>query len=76
VHDAGGEPEVERLEVAQVRETFDVVTAWHVIERVLDPLAFVSDLARVTRDGGLVLLDTPVSGGIAQASVHAKRARR
>ncbi len=59
--------EVEQLELAQVRQTFDVVAAWHVIEHVPDPVAFAADLARVTRDGGLVLLETPVYGEIAAA---------
>ena len=50
-----------------MRDEFDVVTAWHVVEHVPDPVAFIADLARVTRPGGLVLIETPVWGEIAEA---------
>ena len=59
--------EAERLDLAQVRGEFDVVTAWHVVEHVPEPVAFIAELARVTRPGGLVLVETPVWGEVAEA---------
>jgi 2-polyprenyl-3-methyl-5-hydroxy-6-metoxy-1,4-benzoquinol methylase len=44
--------------VAQDR-TFDVITADHVIEHVVDPVQFLTDCRRLLRPGGRVLLKTP-----------------
>lgn len=39
--------------------TFDVLTAWHVIEHVLDVQQTLSDWQRVLRPGGLIVVATP-----------------
>lgn len=39
--------------------TFDVLTAWHVIEHVLDVTETLEDWARVLKPGGLIVLATP-----------------
>ena len=38
---------------------FDLVTLWHVLEHVHDPVSTLSELARVTRPGGLLVLAVP-----------------
>lgn len=38
---------------------FDLVTMWHVLEHVHDPLATLEEVARITRPGGTVLLAIP-----------------
>ncbi len=38
---------------------FDVVTLWHVLEHVADPVEFLGDVWRVLRPGGLVVIETP-----------------
>ncbi|CAI4032262.1 Class I SAM-dependent methyltransferase [Nitrospira tepida] len=39
--------------------SFDVATCWHVIEHVRDPLRLLSEVLRLLRPGGLLLLATP-----------------
>jgi SAM-dependent methyltransferase len=39
--------------------SFDLVAAWHVLEHILDPVAFLSELARYARPGGLVAVEVP-----------------
>lgn len=39
--------------------SFDVVAAWHVVEHMLDPVAFLAELARYARPGGLVAVEVP-----------------
>lgn len=38
---------------------FDLVTSFQVLEHVPDPIAFLNELARVTRPGGQIILATP-----------------
>lgn len=40
-------------------ETFDLVTSFQVLEHVPDPIAYLREIARVTRSGGTVILATP-----------------
>jgi 2-polyprenyl-3-methyl-5-hydroxy-6-metoxy-1,4-benzoquinol methylase len=40
-------------------ESFDLVTSFQVLEHVPDPQAFLRELARVARRGGMVILATP-----------------
>lgn len=39
--------------------SFDVVTLWHVIEHVPDPMATIKEAARLTRPGGRVIVACP-----------------
>jgi SAM-dependent methyltransferase len=39
--------------------SFDLVAAWHVLEHLLDPVSFLSELARHARPGGLVAVEVP-----------------
>lgn len=45
--------------VVEAGETFDVVTASHVIEHVPDPVQFLASCRRALRPGGRVILKTP-----------------
>ena len=47
------------VEVAEVAETFDLVTALEVIEHVADPRDFLRDVAARVGEGGLLILSTP-----------------
>jgi len=40
-------------------DTFDVVTSWHVIEHASDPKRMVTELFRILRPGGCLVLATP-----------------
>jgi SAM-dependent methyltransferase len=39
--------------------SFDLVGAWHVLEHLLDPVAFLSELSLYARPGGLVAVEVP-----------------
>ncbi|MBI1761014.1 MAG: class I SAM-dependent methyltransferase [Acidobacteria bacterium] len=41
---------------------FDVVTIWHVMEHLADPLAEVTEVRRVLRDDGLLVIEVPNIG--------------
>jgi 2-polyprenyl-3-methyl-5-hydroxy-6-metoxy-1,4-benzoquinol methylase len=38
---------------------FDVVTFWHVIEHLTDPMAEISEARRILRDDGLLVIEVP-----------------
>lgn len=44
--------------------SFDVVTLWHVIEHLPDPLATLHEVRRVLRPGGICLIQTPHWGSL------------
>lgn len=46
-------------EVKLESDTFDVVTIWDVLEHVPDPHAFVNDIYRVLKPGGLIIANLP-----------------
>lgn len=46
--------------------SFDGVVAFHLIEHVSDPLAFMREVRRITKPGGILLLSTPREGGYLQ----------
>ncbi len=43
--------------------SFDGVVGFHLIEHISDPLAFVREIYRITKPGGIVLFSTPREGG-------------
>lgn len=40
-------------------ETFDIVTAFDVIEHTIDPIQFLADLRKLLKPGGLLVITTP-----------------
>lgn len=59
------------LEEAEFQEnTFDVVTLWEVIEHVSHPVRLLSEVRRVLRPGGMVLLSTPNAHSIFHRVAH------
>jgi 2-polyprenyl-3-methyl-5-hydroxy-6-metoxy-1,4-benzoquinol methylase len=54
-----------QLDALQVPEnSFDLVTSFHVIEHLIDPMALLRLASRVLKPGGIVFLETPNIGGI------------
>jgi 2-polyprenyl-6-hydroxyphenyl methylase/3-demethylubiquinone-9 3-methyltransferase len=47
-------------------QTFDLVTCLEVIEHVADPAAFVTQLAGLVADGGLLILSTPAKTALSR----------
>ncbi len=52
------------LERVPASDRYPVVTAWEVIEHVLDPISFFRHLRARVRPGGLLALSTPLSTGL------------
>jgi SAM-dependent methyltransferase len=53
------------IEEAGIEDTsFDVVYSWHVVEHVLDIDAWLADVARVLRPGGILILGTENADGL------------
>lgn len=50
---------IEDNEISMPRSLCDLVVASHVIEHVVDPMQFMSDLVRVTKPGGLIFIEAP-----------------
>jgi len=44
---------------------FDVLSAWHYMEHVYDPQAELHEMARVTKPGGWLLVETPTPSALA-----------
>lgn len=51
-------------EIALPDAAFDVITMWHVLEHLPDPLAALRQAARALRPGGLLLLAVPNIGSL------------
>jgi ubiquinone/menaquinone biosynthesis C-methylase UbiE len=51
-------------------EFFDVVIASHIIEHLPDPVAFLEELSRILKSGGLLLLSMPSGFEEARLSKH------
>ncbi|MFT3924952.1 MAG: methyltransferase domain-containing protein [Myxococcales bacterium] len=39
--------------------SFDLVTSWHCMEHVLDPRAELAEMARITKPGGVLMVEVP-----------------
>lgn len=50
--------------VRQPTASFDVVTFWEVIEHLPDPRGFLTEVRRILKPGGTILLSTPDSGSL------------
>src|SRR5262249_56351322 len=51
---------------------FDFVASLEVVEHVAIPLAHLTELCRITRQGGLLLLTTPNFGGLSRRCLGAR----
>lgn len=45
-------------------QKYDVITAYHVIEHLLDPVSFLKQIEKILEPSGIVFLETPNIGGI------------
>lgn len=54
----GNIPEV----LGRWKNEFDIITAFDIIEHMLDPVKFVSDVKKALRPGGLLVISTPDTG--------------
>ncbi len=54
--------ELSKRTLSQEQATYDVVTAFRVLEHVDSPKTFAADTARVLRTGGILALYTPIYG--------------
>ncbi len=45
---------------------FDLVTSWHYMEHVYNPRAELQEMARITRPGGWLMLETPTPSALAK----------
>lgn len=46
-------------DMSKIREDFDVITAFHVIEHILDPIGFLSNLKKILKPNGFIIIETP-----------------
>jgi SAM-dependent methyltransferase len=51
------------MDVGYPENWFDAVTAYHVIEHLADPHAFLLEIRRILRPGGLLILEVPNAEG-------------
>ena len=64
-HEAGLDVfQVELRDAAFADASFDLVTARHVIEHIPDPVAFVGEIYRIVKPGGMMVLKTPNSAAL------------
>ncbi len=59
-------------ELEKVGEHFEVVTMYHVLEHVSDPVACLRSILRVARAGALVAIEVPHVGGL-EAQIKGRR---
>jgi ubiquinone/menaquinone biosynthesis C-methylase UbiE len=58
-------------------DTFDVVTMWHVLEHVEDPMAYLLEIKRVLKPQGLLVLAVPnVDNRVFQAAYRIIKGRK
>lgn len=49
-----------------VTSTYDVITMWHVVEHLLEPLSYIEHAHRALNPGGWLLVETPVIGALSR----------
>lgn len=52
--------------------SFDLITVRHVIEHVPEPVTFVTELAKILKPGGKLIIETPNSNALGRAIFSAK----
>jgi SAM-dependent methyltransferase len=57
---------VDLFEAKFPSNSFDGVVGFHLIEHIADPLAFMREVHRITKPGGIILFGTPREGGYLQ----------
>lgn len=63
--DYGGGLKIHKADVSALTERFDLVMSHHSFEHMPDPLKSLSDLARLLKPDGALLVRIPVAGGYA-----------
>lgn len=63
--DYGGGLKIHKADVSALTERFDLVMSHHSFEHMPDPLKSLSDLARLLKPNGALLVRIPVAGGYA-----------
>ena len=46
-------------DTSEIKGKFDVITAFHVIEHVIDPIGFLSNLKKILKPNGFIVIETP-----------------
>ena len=52
------------VEIAGLRDRFDVITLYHVLEHLSDPVSAMKQILRLANPGALVVIEVPNVGGL------------
>ena len=58
---------IRQVDLLDINETFDILFMSHLIEHVLDPVAYIVHCASILNPGGALIIETPVYGPVAEA---------
>jgi ubiquinone/menaquinone biosynthesis C-methylase UbiE len=45
--------------IKENEETFDIITSWHVLEHVFDPILWTKNIIRLLKQGGIFIFEVP-----------------